>query len=600
MIKFYVPGFSKPSKADDRHGDAQVLSDGTYTLVIDGGDATLADKLITWLKSQGMTELYLVVTHWHYDHYHGIERIIKDKSFTVRKLYCPGPTALVPGLKSKWATDVQKEVNAASHIIGEAKDAGAEVVYLKMGDEVTLGDHKFKVYVKQPTVCKNDDTHAWGFINYGSLCLYFPELCYLTTGDGPEAIKDAVAYFGGPIKWFKIPHHGNACSRSNAQACKNAGAALAWCNSLEPKGPGTTAFTQYGAKRCKEVGLMVWDAIGEISGRADGGRLTLTHNGTTYVENIPYKKGEVKVPTLYGIDIASYQAGIDLGKVPGDFVIVKATQGTGYVNPYFTAQIESAIKGGKLIGLYHYAGGNDARAEAEYFVSKITKYLKSAVLVLDWESIQNRAFNKSMVSWCKKWLDRVYELTGVRPLIYMSQSVTNSYDWSSVANDYGLWVAAYGSNTATGYKETYAYGKTGAWKYPAIFQYTSNGQLAGWSGRLDLNIAYMDKTAWGKYANPGVVQEAETETMNEPKPVEVETRTVTVTLPVCKLGSEGMPVRLIEAALGAETEGVETTTTGVFNDELDAKVKAFQAAHSLTVDGIVGGATWPALLGSWK
>jgi peptidoglycan hydrolase-like protein with peptidoglycan-binding domain len=61
-----------------------------------------------------------------------------------------------------------------------------------------------------------------------------------------------------------------------------------------------------------------------------------------------------------------------------------------------------------------------------------------------------------------------------------------------------------------------------------------------------------------------------------------------------------MAVRLIEAALGAETEGVETTTTGVFDDELDAKVKAFQTAHSLTVDGVVGGATWPVLLGSWK
>ena len=419
----------------------------------------------------------------------------------------------------------------------------------------------------------------------------FPDLYYLTTGDGPENIKEAVAYFDAPLRWFKIPHHGNACTQSNTAACKAAGAVLAWYNGLEPQGPGTTAFTQYGTRRCVQAGLMVWDTIGEISGRADAGRLTLEHNGTSYVEDIPYKKGGAKVPNLNGPDVSSFQAGIDFKKLAGDFGIVKATQGLTYINPYWEAQIRSLEESGKLLGLYHYAGGNDATKEAEFFVRVVKGYIKKAILVLDWESYQNKAFNKNMVAWCKAWLDRVYELTGVRPLIYMSQSVTNSYDWSSVAKDYGLWVARYPDMNKTGYKETYAYGKVGAWKYPAIYQYTSSGQLNGWDGRLDLNIAYMDKTAWGKYADPGVVQEAEVEAMNEPKPEPVETRTVTVTLPVCKLGSEGMAVRLIEAALGAETEGVETTTTGVFNDELDAKVKAFQTAHSLTVDGIVGGAT---------
>ena len=39
---------------------------------------------------------------------------------------------------------------------------------------------------------------------------------------------------------------------------------------------------------------------------------------------------------MNGIDIASYQAGIDLGAGPEcDFVIVKATEGTGYVEPRF-------------------------------------------------------------------------------------------------------------------------------------------------------------------------------------------------------------------------------------------------------------------------
>lgn len=36
---------------------------------------------------------------------------------------------------------------------------------------------------------------------------------------------------------------------------------------------------------------------------------------------------------MNGIDISSYQSGINLTVVPCDFVITKATEGTGYVNP---------------------------------------------------------------------------------------------------------------------------------------------------------------------------------------------------------------------------------------------------------------------------
>ncbi|MBQ2640917.1 MAG: hypothetical protein IJG15_02840, partial [Lachnospiraceae bacterium] len=47
--------------------------------------------------------------------------------------------------------------------------------------------------------------------------------------------------------------------------------------------------------------------------------------------------------SLKGIDIASYQAGMDAGKVEADFVIVKATQGTTYTNPYFSRHYSQAV-----------------------------------------------------------------------------------------------------------------------------------------------------------------------------------------------------------------------------------------------------------------
>lgn len=204
--------------------------------------------------------------------------------------------------------------------------------------------------------------------------------------------------------------------------------------------------------------------------------------------------------SLQGIDIASYQTGIDLSVVPCDFVIVKATEGVNYTNPDFTRAYTQAKEQNKLIGIYHYANGAGATAEADYYLSVVGDRVGDAILVLDWEQGGNSAFGN--VSYAKQWLDHVYSKTKVRPLIYMSKSVTYGYDWSAVAQNHGLWVAQYANNNPTNYQsnpwtDTNGYG---AWSSPVIFQYTSTGRLSGWSGNLDLNLAYMDATAWAKYA----------------------------------------------------------------------------------------------------
>lgn len=204
--------------------------------------------------------------------------------------------------------------------------------------------------------------------------------------------------------------------------------------------------------------------------------------------------------SMNGIDIASYQAGINLNVVPCDFVIVKATEGTGYVNPDFDRAYDQAVAAGKKVGIYHYASSGGAQNEADYFLYMVGSRVNTAILVLDWEKGGNANFNS--VAYAKAFLDRVYEKTGVRPLIYMSKSVCKQFDWSSVAPYYGLWVAQYANYNPTGYQgdpwtDSNGYG---AWSSPVIFQYSSSGHLSGWSGNLDLNIAYMDGTTWDKYA----------------------------------------------------------------------------------------------------
>ncbi len=207
--------------------------------------------------------------------------------------------------------------------------------------------------------------------------------------------------------------------------------------------------------------------------------------------------------TLNGIDISSWQSDLDISKVPADFIIVKATGGKGYTNPYFKAQAYATLKSGKLLGIYHFARearcGGTAVQEADYFVKAAGDYVGRAVLVLDWEA-------SALVlgpSWAKKFLDRVYEKTGVRPLIYMSKSPTREYDWSSVAKHYKLWVAQYLNYSRTGYQsKPWTDGNGyGAWSSPTMFQYSSSGLLSGYSGNLDLDIFYGNEAYWKKLAS---------------------------------------------------------------------------------------------------
>lgn len=199
---------------------------------------------------------------------------------------------------------------------------------------------------------------------------------------------------------------------------------------------------------------------------------------------------------LQGIDIASWQEGINLALVPCDFVIVKATQGTGYVNPCCDSMYQDAKANGKLRGVYHYASGGDPVAEANFFLDNISGYIGDAMLVLDWESGENASWNVCDNWWIKTWCDHVASRTGVKPVVYIQASALHM---TYGIGDYGLWVAQYGSMEPTGYQDT-------PWNEGAydcmMRQYASSGALPGWGGRLDLNKFYGDSETWWKYANP--------------------------------------------------------------------------------------------------
>lgn len=215
---------------------------------------------------------------------------------------------------------------------------------------------------------------------------------------------------------------------------------------------------------------------------------------------------------LNGIDISSWQSGINLAVVPCDFVVIKATEGTNYVNPDYERAYNQAKASGKCLGVYHYANGGNIQAEADYFLSNVGNCLGEAILILDWEGYNNASFGSCDYAWCKGWLDYVYEKTGVHPILYCSQSI--AYKFDNIGN-YGLWIAQYADNNPTGYQD--APWNEGEYTC-AIRQYTSCGRLSGYDGNLDLDKFYGSVEDWHKYTISDKTNVVVPEQPEAPKP----------------------------------------------------------------------------------
>lgn len=141
-------------------------------------------------------------------------------------------------------------------------------------------------------------------------------------------------------------------------------------------------------------------------------------------------------------DISYAQGAYNMAGDPNPFVMMKMSGFyTSAKTPYYDAQAarnyQQAVAHGKVPGMYHFAGGADPVAEADFFVGACSPLAENDVMALDWE-IQH----PDPVGWCLAFVNRVHERTGVWCLVYMNISTANAYDWSRVFNNCGYWCAA--------------------------------------------------------------------------------------------------------------------------------------------------------------
>lgn len=161
---------------------------------------------------------------------------------------------------------------------------------------------------------------------------------------------------------------------------------------------------------------------------------------------------------LKGCDLSKWNPETPSGY---DFYLIKASEGCGYKDSALDSHFNAVKSAGKLYGFYHYARPdlkNKPEAEADWFLSLVGQHAGNAIFALDYEG-DSLSYGQE---WALRWLQRVYEKTGVRPVFYCSSGALPMFEKIAKEN-FGLWVANWNVESP----------KIEPWSVFAFWQYTN-------------------------------------------------------------------------------------------------------------------------------
>lgn len=181
----------------------------------------------------------------------------------------------------------------------------------------------------------------------------------------------------------------------------------------------------------------------------------------------------------YFVDVSHYNAISDANAMRADSISgawVKATQGTGYVDPTFTAKVAQLRAAGLIVGAYHFADGSDPVKQAAHFraVAGAAGCLAKGSLIpmLDMEDDAARGNANSIVN-------ALYDGIGVEP-----QDVYGNLDWWQHVLNRSAW----GSRNLIGHIARYN-GRPGDPGYVTdklgLHQHSADGTVRGIPGKVD-------------------------------------------------------------------------------------------------------------------
>ena len=247
-----------------------------------------------------------------------------------------------------------------------------------------------------------------------------------------------------------------------------------------------------------EVGSMddEEDPQGGANAAGTGGGASVDLNAAAKAE------GETDEVTL-GIDVSKYQGSIDWEQVAQsgvEFAMIRVgyrTKVTGiiYEDPGARYNLQEATKNGILVGAYFFSSAvtqEEAQEEAAWVADFISRYQITYPVAYnceDFQSPDSRQYGlgvEERTDIACAFLDTI-AAAGYTPMFYASRNeMEESAQWNmdTLGSRYRVWVSQYPEQP---YPETPASTYSGT---HAMWQYTSQGTVAGIRGSVDVNLAY--------------------------------------------------------------------------------------------------------------
>ena len=217
----------------------------------------------------------------------------------------------------------------------------------------------------------------------------------------------------------------------------------------------------------------------------------LVKDGSGFVKYV----GNDGLQSKIGIDVSEYQGIIDWKQVKGagvDFAMIRAgyrTYGGGVItldNSLIT-NIDGAAAAGIDVGVYFFSQAitpEEAIEEADAVLDAVAGRNITYPIVFDWEIIYDDTARtdkmtvEGLADCCVTFCERV-KSAGYTPMVYQNTSTsTHKLDLPRI-KDYEFWLAEY-TDFPTFYYEY------------DMWQYSSEGKVAGIEGNVALNICFKD------------------------------------------------------------------------------------------------------------
>ena len=121
-------------------------------------------------------------------------------------------------------------------------------------------------------------------------------------------------------------------------------------------------------------------------------------------------------------------------------VILKATQGTGFVDPTFLERAAEARSAGLLVGAYHFLDGSNPAEQVAHFLTVAVSEGMVNWLAVDWEPYPA---SQASVIQAATAVASVRAATGTWPVLYTIRGMLSAQN--NTLSNCPLWLAEYGT-----------------------------------------------------------------------------------------------------------------------------------------------------------